>query len=175
LRRIPGSTEVDRALRAAAKQVLAARKALNSQASSLLARGDYEAVREMLSAGQAISQFHHKVEALREEWIGIRNSSRKRTIQERTALWEYYQPILSCLVRLGGQASTRELLKELDTFLPSRLSDEDRALTPNGTPRWVRTVRRTRKAMIAEGFLEPTTTAWHIAPAGEQAVTQAGD
>jgi hypothetical protein len=85
-------------------------------------------------------------------------------------MWEYYQPILKALVALGGSAKLQALLPEAKRELDGILKAGDLELMANGRPRWEVIIRRSRKHMAKEGFIEASTGAtWRITTAGRRA------
>lgn len=169
--RLPGSRKVDRSLKKVRQEVRAALKELNQHAGRLMARGDYSAASELAERGRMVSDFEGRVDALRKEWRtlwGAKESADGRDV--KTPLWEFYQPILEVVDACGGKASRQEIEDRLEAKLLSRLKPGD--LKPTGrkrTARWKLMVRRARKPMVKEKYLEDQTgKQWQITPLGHQ-------
>ena len=153
MKRVPGNREVDKALTAAARRVAAALKALNQEAARLLGRGDYDAAMAMMETGKQISLFRDKLACLKDDWRELVRAKR-RPREEKTPLWRYYQPVAKALVQLGGRARRRDIEGAVQPLLQSQLKPGDLAVSSRGVARWQTMLRRARKAMVHEGFLE---------------------
>ncbi len=102
MKRPPRRAEVDGALKAAESEVAASLKALNEQAASLLAKGDYAGAEQLVNVGRNIQAFRRRLMEIRREWrdLGIKAADQGNG----TPMWEFYRPILRTLVELGGEA-----------------------------------------------------------------------
>lgn len=169
--RLPGSRKVERSLKRIRQEVKVALKELNQHAGRLMSNGDYSAAGELAERGRAVSDFEGRLDALRKEWRllwGAKESADAR--DAKTPLWEFYQPILEALDFCGGKASTREIEDRLEANLVARFKPGD--LKPTGrkrTARWKLMVRRARKSMVKEKYLEDQAgKQWQITPLGHQ-------
>jgi hypothetical protein len=152
-------------------QTKSALKQLNQQASRTLAKGNYAAAQAMVEQARSIQGFQVEVRNLQQSWRRIKKSPAGTNAPETTPRWEYYKPILGALASLGGQASRTELEGKLDGRIQEILKTGDFALNSQGIPRWKIEVRRARKAMIHQGFLEAVKGKWIITKTGERAAT----
>lgn len=166
--KLQGHKEVDRALAQALKEVDKALTALNRQAAGLVAKGSYEAAEEMLASGRAISEFRARVAGVRDEWRKLREASQGES-GESTPMWKYYRPILQVLVELGGEAKRDALEERLFDMMQSEFQPADLVLMARGVPRWKVMVRRSRRAMVQESYIENGSGPWRITSAGKQA------
>jgi hypothetical protein len=75
------------------------------------------------------------------------------------------------LAALNGNATRRDLEKHLETSIPNVLRPGDLELNARGKPLWKLMVRRARKPMIKEKFIEDGIGKnWVITPAGRRAM-----
>ena len=87
---------------------------------------------------------------------------------EVTPLWGYYQPILKAIVAAGGEClrSDIESAIEADDFLQVA----DRSPMSGGRERWKVMIRRARKPLLAEGWIEDEiSTKWRVTDEGRKA------
>lgn len=170
MKRLPGSREVDRAFAAVLKELKAALRGLNQQTAKTLERGDYSSAEEAVALGRSISEFSGRVDALRAEWRNLQRATRRNDIkEEQTPLWRYYQPILETLVVLDGDASREELEKGVEPRIRSILKPGDEATNSRGLPRWRVMVRRAKRPMAREGFIEDSRGRWRVTAKGRKA------
>lgn len=170
---IPGGREVEQALRSAERAVKVALKGVNQQAGKLLARGDYPGAETMVGVGRSVDGFCKEVEALRQRWRSLRvvPPDSPAGAGDTTPLWEYYRPILRTLDKLGGEATRHEIEQHVESELLSTLNPGDKRSMARGKPRWAIMVKRARKYLVREGFLESRAGLhWRITAAGRQAV-----
>lgn len=171
MKRIPRGREVEQSLVVVVREVKAALKDLNQQAASLMERGDYDGAMAMAKMGRLLSGFQAKVSALRSEWRALRSKAKNKGIEkeETTPLWKYFQPIAKALLELGGRARRHDLEKILASLLEGQFLSGDLAPTARGVPRWKVMVRRARRPMVSEGFLEEAKGPWwRITTAGRR-------
>ena len=171
MKRPKGSRRVERTLKAARRELRATLQELNHQAGKLMTRGDYSAASELADRGKAIRGFEEKVDGLRHEWLTLWKPRAEETGKGATTpLWEYYQLVLEGLEALGGEASRRQLEQQLESRVAARLKTAD--LKPagrRGMPRWKVMVRRARKQMMREKYLEDRRgNQWCITSLGRQ-------
>ena len=124
-----------------------------------------------MDVARTVDGFQGEVEALRNRWRDIRGLGGAGTSKaEKTAMWEFYRPILKALVTLGGTAKLHEILPVARAELDGVLKPGDLELMANGRPRWEVTIRRSRKYMTKEGFIEASTgLKWQITGPGKRA------
>ena len=171
MKRLPGSRKVERSLKKVRQETRAALKELNQHAGRLMSRGDYLAASELAERGRVVSDFEGRLDALRKEWRALWGTKEPGDAKDaKTPLWEFYQPILEALSACGGDASRGEIENRLEASLASRFKPGD--LAPTGrrrVPRWKLMVRRARKSMIKEKYLEDAGgKQWRITPLGRQ-------
>lgn len=171
--KIPGKREVDNALRHTTREIKSALREINHQAGRLVSRGDYDGAQSLVELGKLVSQFGSEAEALHAKWRDLREDKNEAAI-ERTPLWEYYQPILKALVQLGGEAYVVEVEEATKPFLAEVLKPEEMTRMTGGKLIWKRAIRRSRRHMIKEGFLESgTALRWKITDEGRRAAEKA--
>lgn len=171
MRRVPGAREVSQALRTTAKAVKVSLRDLNQQAAQLMARGDYSGAEAMAAKGRDIQAFQNEVENLRSRWNGIRGvageAGEKRAT---TALWSYYQPILQALLELNGEGTRGEIEPQVEKAMKGELQPGDYDPLGRGQLRWQIMIRRARRHLVNEGWLEPGSgQIWRITAAGRRA------
>lgn len=170
MKRLPGSREVDRAFAAVLKELKAALRGLNQQTTKTLERGDYSSAEEAVGLGRSVSEFSGRVDALRAEWRTLQRSTRKNDLkEEHTPLWRYYQPILETLIELDGEATREELEKAVEPRVRSILKPGDEAKNSRGLSRWRVMVRRAKRPMAHEGFIEDSRGRWRVTAKGRKA------
>jgi len=168
--KIPGKGEVERALKLTKREVKSALRQVNQQAGRLVTRGDYTGAQSWVDMGRAITGFGAEVDALQLRWQALQETAPGQTTSEGTPLWEYYQPILQALVELGGEALVAELEEKVAPILAGVLHPEEMNIMSGDKLRWKRAVRRSRRHMIKEGFLENHSgLRWRITDSGREA------
>jgi len=171
--KIPGKGEVDRALKQTQRQVKSALRQVNQVAGRLVARGDYTGAHSWVDVGRSITTFGTKLDALQQEWQSLHTEIPAQHAVERTPLWEYYRPILKALVQLGGEAYVAEVEEATRPFLADILGPEEMTMMTGGKLIWKRAIRRARRHMIREGFLEAgTALRWKITTEGKRAADE---
>jgi hypothetical protein len=173
MKRVPHAQGVAKALRALGAAAQKSLKGLNLAASQRMAKGDY-ATAEMLAArGREIREFQSEVEALHKRWREVCRAGGRAVNTSATPLWAYYQPILQGLVQAGGQCRRSDLEPHVERVMGTSLQPGDRAATVRGRERWRVMVRRARRPLIAEGWIENGAgVLWRITEAGRRAAEQ---
>lgn len=171
MKRLRATRKVDRVLKDARREVKATLRELNQHAGKLMARADYSAAGELAELGRAVTDFEGKLDGLRRDWRMLWRAKKPAEAKGvTTPLWEYYQLILQAIDALGGEASRREIEQHLESRAVARLKPGD--LAPRGrrgTPRWKLMVRRARKQMIRQKYLENEMgKQWRITSLGRQ-------
>jgi hypothetical protein len=169
--KVPKRGHVESAIRGVKRRLRTTLKAVNQQAGKLLQRGRYSEAEELVRVGRAIDDFQAKVDGLLSEWRAATARPKGEVRKEKTPLWRLYHPILRALLSLGGAAETSQLERALPNFL-----DAEAASNPGsqGGPPWKTLVRRARRPMIKEGFLESVRgKRWQVSPSGRRAAEQA--
>jgi hypothetical protein len=171
MNRIPYGREVDQAMAKVGKEINVALKQLNQHAGTLLSKGCYDKVEELLNTGRLIHEFRNKVKVLQSDWRELRKGSKEEGQEkgEVTPLWEYYRPILQSLVSLGGRARRKDLEQEFEAKHLDILKPGDLAVLSKGIPRWKKMIRRARKPMIQENYIEDNKGLyWQVATQGRR-------
>jgi hypothetical protein len=170
MRRIPDARDVARALRAARSAVARSFKSVNTLAAQRMAKGDYEFAEALATKGRAVREFLGQVDALIQRWKEVAETGESSGKVESTPLWAYYQPILRALTDAGGEATRIDLEPRVLRLMSSVLLPADSAEMTRGRKRWQLMLRRARKALVAEGWLEAGAgKAWRITTAGRVA------
>lgn len=169
--KVPGAGGVERAIRNVKREIKSSLRQIHHNASKLLSRGNYAGAQALVDVARIVGSFEGEVETLREKWRSLRGSSSTGGAKgEKTPLWEYYRPILQVLASGDGRASTSELLGRLEPLVTKALKPEDFETMSNGQPRWQIMVRRARRPMRKEGFIEADGgNEWRITSAGRKA------
>jgi len=168
MKRIPHAREVDQAIRGVQTAVKEALKGVNAVAAGVMARGDYASAESLAAKGREIQEFQAEVDNLRMRWRGLRGAG-GREKKPTSPLWSYYQPILKALAEAGGEARREELEPDVERIMKGMFQPGDRDVMARGQMRWQRMIRRARKQLIAEGWLEGSGSAWRITEAGREA------
>jgi hypothetical protein len=162
---------VERSLKRVRQETRATLKELNQHAGRLMSRGEYLAANELAERGRLISDFDIRLDALRKEWRALWGTKEAADAKDsKTPLWEFYHPILEALEACGGVASRGAIENRLEASSMSHFQAGDLRLAGRKhTPRWKLMVRRARKAMTKEKYLEDAGGAqWRITPLGRQ-------
>lgn len=174
---IPRTSHIRAAFQTVVRELKASHAELNKRAAQQMERGNYERARDVMGQGEALAAYIAEVRGVGQKLRSLngRNGEAKQR-QERRAQWEYYTPVLRCLMELGGTASRPEIEREFNKSFSTWLKPGDTQLSPKGIARWQTMVGRCRKPLIAEGFIEPAQhRRWQILPAGRKAAKQAVD
>jgi hypothetical protein len=166
---IPGGPRVRKTLHAAKRAVKASLKETNQQAGKQLSKGNYARAEALIETARAVDGFEKELDGLMTRWKNLGGAS--SDTGEQTPLWEYYQPILRALERVGGSAATAELLREVEREMGGHFRPGDHALMARDQLRWQVMVRRAKKPMKKEGFIEADASRWIITSAGRRAVS----
>jgi hypothetical protein len=169
--KIPHGQGVVRALlsvRVATKKSL---RGLNQSAAKRMGKGDYAGAEDLASKGREIAHFQQQTDALLRAWrevSGRGSKAEQSTKGEMTPLWGYYQPILKAIVAAGGECLRSDIESALDAGGFPRAAD--RSLMSGGRERWKVMIRRARKPLRSEGWIEDDAGIhWRITDAGRRA------
>ncbi len=170
--RIPGGREVDRLLRRALIALKGAVKQSNQKAAKLVAKGNYGGGEAFVEAARKIPEFRARLESLRTDWrsISVADSSLRVPKSERTPLWGYYKPILAALAHLGGEATLPQLQAHLTPQATALFKAGDLGTDGKGRPHWQVMVKRARRPMVKEGWIEAKpSNRWLLTEEGQRA------
>ena len=170
MKRIPQARGVVEALhlvRAATQRCL---KGLNQTASQRMAKGDYATAEALATKGSEIQQFQLEVAALLKRWREVCGAGGRGTKKLATPLWSYYQPILQALTQTGGECRLPELEARVERLMSASFKPADRGGMARGRERWRVMVRRARRPLVSEKWIEDRTgPVWRITEAGRKA------
>jgi len=161
-------------------------KKVNEEASKQMKRGAYENGKDWANVGMLITDFKNKVGNLRSDWRELAKIARqgcqrphspkkpKRKKGQLTPQWEYYHPILRALVNLGGNASKREIRKEVFKIMRGGFTEDDLKVRPSdGRQVWEPRIGRSRKHLAKEGWIESKNVngKWVLTDSGRKIAT----
>ncbi len=170
MKRIPHAREVTQALRSVRAAAQKALEGLNQAASQRMAKGDYVGAEALAAKGKEVRQYQSEVEALQKRWREVCGGGGRVSKQSVTALWVYFQPILQALAQVGGECRRAELETHVERLMSATLQSSDRDAMARGRERWRVMVRRARRHLVAEGWIEGRAgPAWRITDTGRQA------
>ncbi len=142
-----------------------------------MARGDYDGATRLAEKGREIQSFQAELEALQARWSEIRQKDTKTGSgrKSRTPLWNYYKPILRALIELGGEAKRAEIEPLVERSMQDEFLPGDRETNARGRERWQVMVRRARRHLVEEGWIEGgQSQVWRITPRGRDAAKAGG-
>lgn len=167
-----GIEQVDKAFIYAERKVKDSLRKINREAGRLLSNGDYPGMEALVQMARAVQGFQSDLNDLRAKWRDLSRQGKPKNLgkEEITPLWSYYQPLLRMLVELGGDATRHEIENAYEERLQELAKNGDKEIMGNGSPRWKVMIRRARKPMIKEGFLDSSKKGrWGITAVGRQA------
>lgn len=166
-----GAEQVSSAIKNVEKKVTYAIRGVNRQAGKLLSAGDYSGSESLIQVAKAIQEFKIELSQLLTKWKSILHPEKTKSISknEITPLWEYYRPILQILEELGGNAKREDIIKSIEPRVLELFKNGDMLINSNGLPKWKNMIRKAKKPMIAEGFLDGNAKGfWKITAQGRQ-------
>lgn len=179
MKNMPSDAQVSQALKTAEKRIEILVIKINRLAGTLLAKGDYAGSDALVKFARAVQEYRVEFSSVRSKWRDIIHPASQQVNHakaETLPLWEYYRPILKVLMDLGGEASFQDIMKAIKPSLSGFIKTGDMETMANGLPRWQVMIRRARKTMIKEGFLDSRQKgSWRITSAGRQAATNCDD
>lgn len=134
-----------------------------------MARGAYSEAEALIARGREIKQFDLDVEGVRKRWRELRGVGGAKGKKTRTPQWVYYQPILRALINADGECRTPELESAVGELLASDLPAADREPAAGGRERWRVMIRRARRHLVSEGWIDDRKGPWRITEAGRRA------
>jgi len=165
---------VDRSIKAISLEVKAAVKSINQEAAKCVSRGAYDKSQRLIQLGQSIKGFQADISSLKNRWKEVvRGSSAKKPKGEKTPQWEFYIPLMEGIKNLGDQATRENLNNYLETSHQVLFKPGDLMTLSNGRPTWHNTIRRCKRAMTKEGYLnEKSATVWRLTQLGTRVLAQ---
>ena len=171
--KIPHGPGVARALRNARTATTKALTGLNRVAGQRMAKGDYSSAEALAAKGREIAQFDQQLKDLLATWrtlSGRRATGGRSSAGEVTPLWGYYQSILKAIVEAGGECHRDAIEAAFEGSAGGFLQPGDRVPMSGGRTRWKVMIRRARKHLRSEGWIDDeVSTIWRITPAGRKA------
>ena len=175
---LPGRREVAKALKTLGRAVKLARKGTNQYAARLLAKGEYTRAEALVGHAKALGKFEVEVALLITQWQTVVSAvhGQGKAPSDLTPLWEYYRPVLNAIVALGGEARISAIERHLEPLAERIWKANDLAPGSRGRPRWKAMVKKTRRQLVKEGWLEPRPLiAWRITSAGKKVAASGSD
>jgi hypothetical protein len=168
--RIPHTKGVTKAIRQVRDATQRSLRALNQAASQRMAKGDYATAEALAAKGREIRKFINDIDLLRNRWSGLLGVQKNQEKGTQTPLWMYYQPILQSIIQNGGESLRINVEEYVEIIMKGKFQANDNEMLSRGRERWRVMVRRARKHLVQEGWLEDTRgKAWIITEAGRRA------
>jgi len=168
--RIPQTKGVTKAMRQVRDAAQRSLKALNQAASQRMRKGDYAAAEALAAKGKEIKAFFSDIDLLRKRWTEISGSQNRDQKSAQTPLWAYYHSVLQAIVQNGGECVRSAVEDSIGRIMKGMFQTKDFETLSRGRERWRVMVRRTRKHLIQEGWLEDTKgKMWKITESGRKA------
>jgi len=172
LKAVFGTEQVEKAFVNVERKVKDSLRKINREAGRLLSNSDYVGMEAHVQVARAVQGFQSDLAVLWAKWRDLSRQGKQKNggKEETTPLWSYYQPLLRMLVELGGDATRHEIENAYEEHLQELAKNGDKEIMGNGSPRWKVMIRRARKPMIKEGFLDSSKKGrWSITGVGRQA------
>lgn len=106
----------------------------------------------------------------------MENSTSKKSVIKKavngakTPQYEFRDPIIKILKKLGGQGDRAHVLKQLEIEMADQLTDFDKSDISSGTVRWQKSAEWEVRVMREQQFLKPVSQT----PRGVWALTEKG-
>lgn len=173
MKRIPRAREVDKAIKGAIAATKAVLKSLNALAGQVMAKGRYEDAEALVEKGRDIQAFQVDLASAARRWREIRsNRGQGRSKGRSSPLWAYYQPVLKALLELGGRGTREEIEPIVERLMSLDFQPGDKDVLPRGRQRWKVMIQRSRKHLVAEGWIAGARSKiWSITADGRKAAT----
>ncbi len=178
---------------------------VGEEAASASQRQAFERAREILRIAEEIAAVRRRLEELRDRWkalpdhslpakqerpvsrevgTGLERTARRAGAPrsplpqgQKTRQQAFYVPILEALESMGGRATSREVLAEVERRMAPRLTpvDYEKMKTYPHPPRWHKTANWARYDMVRAGLLESNspTGIWEISARGREYLRRA--
>jgi hypothetical protein len=169
---------------------------INDEGSKAMKAGDYSTASEVIAFAVRLEDFGKRVEDVNRAWAqlkGIRDNSSSKvqqivsqnfqqivsrrffgreSIGETIPQTDYFRPVLSALIEVGGRGKAKQIIDRVGEMLNSRLKPKDfKQHLSDGRreARWRVNARYARKQMVDNyGYMEKGSPAgiWEISAAG---------
>jgi len=171
MKRIPNARDVDKALRSSTMAIKNVLKGLNALAGQVMAKGNYEEAQALAEKGRQIRAFQEELASLGMKWRELRSiDAGVNNGAECTPLWGFYQPILKALLEVNGEGTREQIEPNVARLMTSEFLPGDKAVMTRGRERWREMIKRSRKHLAAEGWIEDDRSPiWKITAAGRKA------
>lgn len=175
MKRIVGARDVDAALKSTMSTVKSCLNGVHQKAAHAMGKGKYEVAEQFIVRGKEIQVFQLELGVLRNKWRALKSgNSAIGKKSEVTPLWQYYQPILKALVELGGKGTREDISPHVEKLMRPNFLPRDTDKMSGGRQRWSIMIRRARKHLTTEGWLEVGGGKnWSITPEGRKAAAAA--
>jgi hypothetical protein len=142
----------------------------NQKASVALEKGRYDPAQKFIGLSKQLSAYLDDVRALKSWFRQLRGDPAEGQNKGPTRkLWEYYVPVLRCLVDLGGKGTRKQIEDQFDSTFSCWLQPGDTQKMARAW-RWQIMVHRTRKPLIEKGWIEIAPhRVWSITASGRRA------
>lgn len=165
---------VDKAIRAISLEIKASVKSINQEAAKCVSRGAYDKSQRLIQLGQSIKGFQADITLLKNRWKEVvRGNSSNKPIGEKTPQWEFYLPLMEGIRTLGEQATRENLINYMDSSHQVLFKPGDLVALSNGRPSWHNAIRRCKKEMIKQGYInDKSATIWRLTQLGIRVLAQ---
>jgi len=172
---LPRRAAIRQTFKATIREIKLSLKEMNGRASKFMARGDYVRAQQILEQAKQVQHFSDELREFQKRLgqLGGSGTGLKPPKNEGHAEWEYYQPLLQCLSDINGDARREQIERLFEQRFTSWLKPGDLVPMGRGEPRWKVMLKRSKKHLIAEGFvIAPNHLLWRITSAGRKAALQ---
>jgi hypothetical protein len=169
--KLPGKDKVSRAIKSADRAVATAIKLINRHAANAMGKGKYEEAMEVARHGQAAQAFRVELGELARRWKELGGGSNQAGNARRAVpRWEFYRPALRALLDLGGSGRREDIEPKVEELMRERMGEAELADDAHGNPKWKSVLRRARRDLAKEGWIEPGAgKLWKLTAAGQRA------
>ena len=179
LRGEPMNERIKQALESCIAELESILSEINASIKRAIDEANYAHSQQLIQEAASVKQVIEQIDRIKDNLPLDPTSAPVRTTRVRTAKQkravdvtpqkEYQIPILEVLVELGGQAPTREVLRQIYEKVKHRLRPKDLETLPSGNDiRWENAVMWARNKLREQGFLSSNS------PRGIWAITDEG-
>lgn len=169
---------------------------INQEGAEAFQKSHLDDVRHLADQSSQAQAFLKKVQDLQDEWSTLfptdvlpdiepstlavqlrptpRNYGKRLPRGLRTLEIDFYVPILSVLMKMGGKGQASEVPSQVGEIMKPRLNEYDFEALPSGQhdPRWYKTAQWARRRMVQSGLLSSTSESqrgvWEVTEAGRK-------